>query len=92
MHDNFDDLFSGQKRHKLTDGDILETKEVALDRIHECESIFLVTKKAGNVKMDIVFLAPVSMREAFGMLEGVDALRAAIWQQYVDILDREDQL
>ncbi len=93
MHENFDDLFSGQhKKTKLSDADILESKEVALDRIHSAEALFLTTKQHGTTKMDVVWLAPVKLKDAFHILEGVDALRAAIWQQYVDMLENEGEL
>lgn len=93
MHENFDDLFSGQsKRMKLSEADILESKEIALDRISKSECMFLTTSQKDKVGMEVVWLAPVKLADAFKLLEGVDALRTAIWQQYVDMLENEGEL
>ena len=93
MHENFDDLFSGRSRKaKLSEADILESKEIALDRISKSECMFLTTSQKDKVGMEVVWLAPVKMSDAFRLLEGVDALRTAIWQQYVDMLEDEGEL
>ena len=77
LHEDFDDLFSGQsKRMKISDADILETKEVALDRISGSEAMFLCTRAPAETKMQIVWLAPVRIKDALYILEGVDAFQA----------------
>jgi hypothetical protein len=94
MHEDFDDFMDGpnKRKAKISDADILETKEIALDRIAEAQVLFLVTAKPDSHRLDVIWLAPVTLRRAVKAMQGIEELRAAIFQQYIDMIEEEGEL
>lgn len=89
MHQNEDGF---ERKAHVSDADKLEAKEMAIDRIMDSELFFLVSNKAGERKLEVVWLAPVTLEVAVKALRGIEQLRQAILQGYVDQLDEEGYL